>query len=91
MSSAYSCLVYIEDERVQHVLANNSKLNVYVQVCNLISDVYVDFGRALVVDLTSNYVVPSALVDRAKLNDPSGEQQAELLAFLDKFHMCFSG
>jgi len=55
MSSAYSYLVYIGDERVQHVIAHNSKLNVYVQGCNVISDVYVDFGRALVVDLTSNY------------------------------------
>ena len=35
-------------------------------------------------------VLPSTLVEQEKINHLSNEQQTELLALVDEFHMCFS-
>jgi len=66
------------------------KFNVRVQSCNVISDGDADFGRVLVPNTGPTNVLPSTLVEQEKINHLSNEQQTELLALVDEFHMCFS-
>jgi len=56
------------DGRVRHVHANKMReFQVRVQSCNIISENDVDFGRVLVPATVESDVLPSANVDRSKL------------------------
>ena len=62
----------------------------YVQSCDIISEIDVDFSRALVpATVDDGNVLPSVNVDRSKIEHLDPEQQGELLALLDEFAECF--
>ena len=84
-------MVDMGDGRVRHIHANKMrKFHARVQGCNVISECDDDFGRVLVPVTVPCDALPSAAINHCKIEHLNIEQQTELLALLDEFHMCFS-
>ena len=92
VKSQYTCnyLVDMGDGRVRHVHANKMrKFYGRVQGCNVISECDDDIGRVLVPVTVPCDVLPSTAIGHSKIEHLHAEQQTELLALLDEFHVCF--
>ena len=86
-----SYLVDIGDGRFRHVHASIiCKFHVHVQSCDIISEIDVNFSRALVPAPVECDVLPSADVDCSGIEHLNPEQQCGSLALLDEFAACFS-
>ena len=90
VKSPYSYLVDMGDGRVRHVHTNKMrKFHARVQACNVISECDDDFDRVLVPVTVPCDVLPSMAIGHSKIEHLHAEQQTELLALLDEFHVCF--